>query len=403
MHSEPIPGSSASHPPFRAVLPWLFFITASFFLNFVARTIFSPLLVPLEHDLHINHAQAGRFFLDMSLGYGISLLLSGFLSCRVSHRVIIALTPLCMGATLFGMAACHSLLPFELLLVAFGLSIGIYLPSGVAAVVSLVSPKNVGKAIAIHELAPNLSYIMGPLLAELFLRFTSWRGALVWLGAISMAFSLVFLRFGRGGNFLADKPSFSLAREFVSQPMFWIMLFLFAIAIGASFGPYSVMPLFLVNERGYDSSLANQLLALSRLLGPLVVFATGWLTDTIGPKPTMALFTVLAGFATLLLGVLHGGWLVAAILLQPPLTVLFFSAGFTAISRIYPKKMGSLAVAFIIPAGIVLGNGLVPAALGYMGKNHTFAQGFILVGILTLIGFPCLRFLSVPPAGDDRE
>src|SRR3970282_3059368 len=62
------------------------FLVVIFFLNFVSRMIFAPLLPTIEKELAISHGQAGFFFFLISAGYLAGLLLAGFLSSRTTHR-----------------------------------------------------------------------------------------------------------------------------------------------------------------------------------------------------------------------------------------------------------------------------------------------------------------------------
>lgn len=43
-----------------------------------------------------------------------------------------------------------------------GLAAGLYLPSGVAALTSFVRPRDWGKAVAMHEIAPNGGMVLAP-------------------------------------------------------------------------------------------------------------------------------------------------------------------------------------------------------------------------------------------------
>ena len=53
-------------------------ISFLFFLAYVVRFIFAPLMPTIEKDLDITHAQAGSFFLMISVGMFISQCLSGY-------------------------------------------------------------------------------------------------------------------------------------------------------------------------------------------------------------------------------------------------------------------------------------------------------------------------------------
>ena len=79
--------------------------------------------------------------------------------------------------------------------------------SAIATITSLVDKRHWGKAISVHELAPNVAFFVSPFIAELFLRWASWRAALGFLGALSIAASVTFSKFGRGGGFPASRHS----------------------------------------------------------------------------------------------------------------------------------------------------------------------------------------------------
>ena len=78
------------------VIP-IIFLMGMFYLNFLPRLIMAPLMVTIEQELHIGHDDSGGFFFLISAGYCISLLLSGFLSSRISHRktIILSSLPVC--------------------------------------------------------------------------------------------------------------------------------------------------------------------------------------------------------------------------------------------------------------------------------------------------------------------
>ncbi len=385
--------STYHEPAFRRALPWLLCITGVFALNFLGRAILSPLMPLMERDLGISHAQAGGLFLLVSLGYGGALLASGFLSSRLKHRHCVTLSALWMGFSLLGVGYATSSWGLQLALLCFGISSGIYFPSGMAAVTSLVAPKDYGKAISVHELAPNLSLFLAPLLAELLLRGTDWRGIMTILGYAGLASALFFGIWGKGGDFKGKTPNFSMLGRTVRMPLFWLLGLLFCFAVGASIGPYSMLPLFLVDERGYNPDRANTLLALSRMLSPLAAIAAGICTDKLGAVRTTGLYLVLAGVGTLLLGLTHGLGLTAVVMVQPLASVLFFPAGFAIISRVFPADERNVVISLVIPMGVLGGMGLIPILLGVCGDMGRFGLGFVLQGGFMLLALPVLPLL----------
>ncbi|MEW5725303.1 MAG: MFS transporter, partial [Thermodesulfobacteriota bacterium] len=192
---------------FRSKIAVILMLAGIFLLNFLSRVVLGPLMPFIEKDLSIGHTQAGSLFLLTSFGYFVTLAASGFVSARLGHRRTIILSALAVGLALLLVSLGRSLTQMRLTLVILGLATGLYLPSAMATITTLVSRRNWGKAVAIHELAPNLGLLLAPLLAEAFLRSTGWRPLLMLLGALSLLAGGAFHLFGRGGDSPGQAPS----------------------------------------------------------------------------------------------------------------------------------------------------------------------------------------------------
>ena len=381
--------STAENPPgrrmFQKLVP-LLFLTVIFYLTFVARIILAPLMPDIEQDLGISHGEAGSLFLLISLGYFTSLAGSGFISSRLYHRKTIILSPLLLGVVLLGLSRCSRVWAIYPGLFLIGASAGIYIPSGIATITSLYVPHNWGKALAVHELAPNISFLTAPLIARCMMPWVSWRGVLGGLGLLSIVFGLVFMALGKGDDAPGEAPNLTALRRLAAQPGFWIMALLFGLGISGTLGIYTMLPLYLVLEKGQTPDGANTLISISRISGLFMVFAAGWLTDTMGFRRTLNGILFLTGAATVLLGITSGTGLVVAVILQPVLAVCFFPAGFAALATVFPPEDRSMAVALTVPLGFVVGGGLVPVMIGLAGDFGSFAGGIVVTGVLISLG-----------------
>jgi predicted MFS family arabinose efflux permease len=380
----------------RNAMAPVFFLTALFFLNFIARILLAPFLPTIERDLGITHSGAGFFFFLVSAGYLVGLTGSGFLSARLNHRTMITLSCASVGIVLLAISAADSMWAIRAGLVCLGLATGLYMPSAIATITSLVPSSHWGKAIAIHETAPNLAFVAAPLAADLFLRFSSWRAALGLLGAVSVIVAVLFHRYGKGGEFSGEPPSFAALSALLRQPAAWMIALLFGLGVSSTLGIFSMLPLYLVSERRMEQSWVNTLVALSRISGPFMALAAGWVSDSLGPRRTIAGSFLLTGLTTLLLGPAPTAWLVPIVFLQPALAVCFFPAAFAALAAIAPARSRNVAVSFTVPAGFLLGGGAIPAFLGVMGDAGSFGLGFTWVGALILAGAALALFLRLP-------
>jgi NNP family nitrate/nitrite transporter-like MFS transporter len=387
--------SSTESPSFFSQLGPILFLTTIFFLNFIGRIVFAPLMPSLENDLGLDHTGAGSMFLLISLGYFISLLCSGFLSCRLTHRRTIIVSALSVGMVLICTSFSDSLWSIRLSLLFLGLAAGIYLPSGITTLTSLISVKHWGKAVAIHELAPNLGFVVAPLLSELFMIWFSWRVVILFLGTDSILIGIAFAFFGRGGEFLGEAPNFGSLKTLFAEPAFWIMTVLFSFGICGTMGIYTMLPLYLVTEQGFDRSWANTLVALSRISGVFMAFIAGWVSDRLGPRLTMSGVFLITGLMTILIGS-GWGWIVIFVFLQPAMAVCFFPPGFAALASIGPPNARNIAVSLTIPAGFIFGAGAIPMGIGMMADAGFFDLGFALAGGLILTGALLALFLRSP-------
>lgn len=375
----------------------LLFLVGIFFLNFLARIVLSPLMPAVEKDLKIGHDEAGSLFFLISFGYCLGLLASGFVSSRLYHRRTIILSSIVVGFGLVIVSVTHNLWGIRTGLIFLGMAAGFYLPSGIATVTELVRPEDWGKAIAIHELAPNLGFLIAPLLAEALLGILSWRGVLSLVGIGSIIAGVVFVFWGRGGTSPGEAPDLKTLRSILGKPSFWILIILFVLGIGASFGVYSMIPLYLVSEKGMERAWANTLLGLSRISTLVIVLLSGWVADRLGARQTLRAVFLTNGLITMMLGIVSGAWIVILLFIQPMIATCFFPAGFAALSRTGPSSIRNIAISFTASLGILLGGGAIPAGIGLMGELGFFALGFILLGGLLFAGVvlvQCLKFLD---------
>jgi NNP family nitrate/nitrite transporter-like MFS transporter len=382
---------------FFAHLSPLLFLASIFLLNFTSRIIFAPLMPTIEKDMSITHSQAGGLFFVISCGYFPSVLGSGLISSKLTHRKTIILSAITLGIALVLVSLSIGVWSTAIVLLLVGMAAGFYLPSGIATLTSLIHSKHWGKAIAIHELAPNLGFVLAPIVAEILLNLFTWRGISALFGIISMAMGAGFTRFGRGGGFPGEVPGSESFRALFGQPAFWIMTILFALAIAGSFGIFTMLPLYLVSERGLQRGWANTLIALSRISCIGMSFFAGWATDRLGPKKTLVYVFFLTGLATVFLGVLPYPWVVIPLFAQPMLAACFFPAGFAGLSFIGTAQIRSLAVSLAVPFGFVFGGGAIPIGIGLMGDMGAFGLGVSMVGGLILLGTLFSHHLKLSP------
>lgn len=391
-----ISGNTA--PAFAAALPWVGLVGLLFFVNYGSRAVLAPLLLPLEADLGLNHAQATRLLLLMACGFTASLAASGFLLSRIAPRRMAAFSCVATGAVLMGMSFVHDHATARYMFVLMGLAAGLYFPAGMATLGSLARQRDWGKAVSIHELGPNLSFVAVPLLAEAGLRVTDWRGVLLAVGLAGMLTGIVFAWIGRGGRTLAEPPSVRGLAGVLRSPLTWLIAWLLAVGVAGEYAVYSVLPLHLVDEMGLAPGSANGLLAASRAVTPFAALAGGWVADRMGARRTIAASLGLTGLSLLAMAVPSTIVITAGMTVQGAMTAFIFPAIFKELARCWPAERQPVVLCIATPVSSLIGTGAAPALLGMAGQSWSFSGGFVLLGLLALATIIPLRLLP-PEAG----
>ena len=379
----------------RASVGTLGFLVAIFFFNMLSRLGFAPLMPDIEHDLGLAHAEAGSLFMSYAIGYSLGMFCSPFISARLSHRRSIVYSSLTVGVSLLILSFINQPWLFRLGLTAMGFGGGVYLPSGVATLTSAVRKRDWGKALSIHQLAPNLAYICSPLFANLLLQWFHWRTILVYYGCAALALGFAFLRPGEHRPVPAERPSWSSMGKLFSDRSIWIMIVLFSLSIGVNQGLFGMMPLYLISQRGLEPALANHLISISRIASFALPLASGWACDRFGLKKSLYVTVLASGLAIILVALIPNRLIIVGLFFQAMTSVCFFPLGFSAVSTIASPDRRNLAVAVTVPFGYVFGIGVFPILIGAAGDYGNFNLGLYFLGGLTLLGAPLLRKLKI--------
>jgi NNP family nitrate/nitrite transporter-like MFS transporter len=361
-------------------------LTVIFLLHFVALQMAGPLLPAMEAELGLSHTQSGLFILFTGCGFFLSQIAAAFLAARWGYRrcILISLWGTAAMSVVVGMLG--SVWALYLGFLGLGISGGLYVPSGIALITVLVRPQDWGKAISIHELAPNLALILVPFIATAAVALGSWRLGYQSLAAALALLGAAYAVLGVDTPRRPSPPDFARIRAIASNPSFWYLGLLLSLAVGVETGVYAMVPLFLVNERGFDLADANQLLGLSRIPGLVMVLLAGWITDRLSPSTTLSMALGLTGAAVIGLGIGPHGIIVPAVFLQAAASACLFPPILSMASRISSTENRALMLSLSLAVAPVIGGGLLPAGIALSGDLGSFGLGLTAAGILTTSG-----------------
>ena len=371
----------------------LFIFWCLWFLNFSTRAVFSPFLPLIEDSLSISHGAAGGLFTSLSIGYGLNLLIVGRFASIWGYKRTVVFGFMGTGLVLFGFQWAESYIAFHILFFLLGFVTGSYLPSILPIITETYDYRHWGKAIGFHDSAASFSIFSIPLLVAFGLHYLSWRNILLFFGIVSLLLPIYFWKIS-----VEPKKELSVQKGKVfllfKRKTVWIIGFLWIFAAGSCLGLYSILPLFLVKERGIDFHFANNLFGISRVGGVFISILIGFLIDRYGYRKMLVLGIITTGLSTIGLSLASTlPMIVTALILQATLSLAFFPIGLSTISKLTPLSERAMATGVIVSIGMIFGVGFVPFLLGVIADHLNFEVGILGLGILTSFSSLMVRFL----------
>ena len=360
------------------------------YINFSSRTIISPLLPIIEDEFAISHAVAGSIFSFLSLGYTITLLLSGAISHRIGYKRSIMMGFLILTVSLFSLrfATTYALLAAAAIFI--GLGSGIYFPSALPLITTVFGRDNWGKVLGFHETAASFSILSIPLLTAIGLRFFEWRNLFFILSAACLLVGVFFHVFCPRTHPQREK-GVSFLHVFRRRD-FWIIAMLWIFAASNGLGLYNIIPLFLVKENGMELEAANTIFGLSRIGGFFVTILSGFLVDRFGAKTILYLVLLATGLSTMSLALAQTTpILIAMLVAQASIYPAFFPVALVAISKLTDFDERSIFTGTSIAVGVVFGLGFTPFILGAVADLWNFKIGIFSLGLLTILSSISLK------------
>ncbi|MFW6223932.1 MAG: MFS transporter, partial [Spirochaetota bacterium] len=189
-----------------AVGPVLYVVLVSTFF-FMARSAMSPLLLDVEQAFDVGHAQSSGLMVLFTVGYALTMFASGFASARLTHRRLIPAAAVVAAAGTTVLSLASSMLMMRIGLFVFGAGFGLFVPTGINMITTVVRRRDWQRALAVHELSPHAGMILAPLLVAALRPILPWRWVFAFLTAVFILSALLFLGRVRAGDSYGRAPS----------------------------------------------------------------------------------------------------------------------------------------------------------------------------------------------------
>jgi len=371
---------------------FLIFLSSLWFLNFVGRTILSPVLPLIEDEFLISHAKASSIFIFLSVGYGISIFFSGLLSGIFGYRRSIVVSLLVTALMFFLIPVVKVFAALYAFAFVIGMATGIYIPAVIPLITSYYDDKIWSKAISIHDSAASLGVFAAPLITIFLLRCFQWRGVLGIMGFVFVIAAITFYFLFH--ELKVDRVTKAVFGRFIKRRALWVLSIIWVFAASTSIGVYYITPLFLTKELYLDIGYANTIFGISRLGGFAVALSSGFLVSRFSIRIILVSILIVSGASTAFVALAGVKLIGLALFLQASFIYGFFPAGLIAISRIFDLNVRGLATGFIFGFGVIIGWGVTPYLLGLAGDHLSFKFGILMLGVLVIMSSSLVFFLK---------
>ena len=249
-------------------------------------------------------------------------------------------------------------------------------------------------AIGIHDSAASVAILSAPMLIALGLQFLPWKTILLLLGIVSLILPFFFWKVSIEPEHRTPHRGSHYVHLFKRRPI-WIMAVLWVLAAASNMGVYSMLPLYLIKERGMEYAFANNLVGISRIGGIAVPVSIGFLIDRYGYRIMLMLSLLTTGLSTVFLSIAPTfSLLLIALFFQAAFSLAFFPVGLAAIAKLTSPEERSMGIGAILSTGVIFGMGGAPLFLGIIADHFNFQIGILWMGILTTFSFFMVKYLK---------
>ena len=365
-------------------------LSLNFGILFFDRNALNFLMPFVQPDLQLTDTQIGMLSSGLSLTWAIAGFLVGRISDKLGSRkpvIVVSTIAFCLCSFVSGIASSFLMLLGARLLM--GAAEGGVMPVSHSIIAAEVDEDKRGLAMGVGQ---NLgSNLLGSAAAPLVLVPVAlaygWREAFFLAavpGLISAAIIWFFVKEPAAEVYSAtDKPKATLGQAFADRNV-QLCAVISVLLVSYLVCCWAFMPLYLMNDRGFDADTTKWLMATLGISAGIGSFVVAALSDRIGRKPAIVGFSLLG--VILPLGAMFftgSSWVLAAI--------FFFGWALNGVFPIFmatvpsesvdPRLTASLT-GIVMGIGEVLGGVLSPFAAGML--SDSFGRSAVMWMMLAL-------------------
>lgn len=370
-----------------------------------ARMLIYPVLPVLKEEFHLSYTGLGLLSSGYDIGYGLTLLLGGYLADRFNRKYLICLGLLWLSVLKVLTGFSSSPAQLVLFRVLTGMSFGTYFGAGLSLIAESFQQRERGKAMGIHGMAAGLGRAVTiPLTGALIVRL-GWRSPFFLFSLFAFSASILFW-------FLAEEPRLKRSRDglqtaptvvlnqkrfldLLKSPMLIMVGLLHCLTIACAVGEGPFLILYMIDIYKLSLTYASTLIGLYQITGILLALAATSLSDIYGrKKPLLCAFTISAISYYLFVHIGSGIWLIFLIIFGFGYIFAATMILQTVMADVAPEEIRGMAFGYMNTWGVITGF-IANPALGYISDLFGLKLVFIVMAMIAFICIPLTIKLRV--------
>lgn len=371
-----------------------------FFHYHAARMLIYPILPVLKEEFHLSYTGLGLLSSCYDIGYGLTLLLGGYLADRFNRKYLICsgLLWLSVLKLLTGFASS----PTQLILfrILTGMSFGTYFGAGLSLIAEFFPQKERGKAMGIHGVAAGLGRAVAITLTGILIVRFGWRFPFFLFPLFALSASILFW-------FLAEEPKVergynlnsslnqNKVLDLFKSPILIMVGLIYCLTIACAIGEGPFLILYMTDIHRLSLSYASTLVGLYQIIGILLALAATSLSDIYGrKKPLLCIFTISTISYYLFIHIGPGIWLIFLLILGFGYIFAATMLLQTVMADVAPEEMRGMAFGYMNTWGVITGF-IANPALGYISDLFGLRFVFIIMAMIASVCIPLTIKLRV--------
>jgi MFS family permease len=368
----------------------------TFGIVFFERNAIGPLASYIIDDLGFSQAQIGMLGSGLSLAWAIAAYVIGAWSDRTGLRkpfLLVSVVVFSLCSALSGVAATFMML--LLARVIMGFAEGPFLPICFSIMNVESSPKRRGVNAGLMQnfFASLLGTTVAPLVLPWLADTYDWRTAFYLSAIPGLICAVLIWLFVKEPKPAAQEPSaVALAKpglaDMLKQRNILVCCAIAVFMISWYLVGIIFLPVFFTVVKGMPPDVAGQVVAPMGLATMICGFIVPFISDRIGRKPAMIVFTFI-GLVTPLAALYYAGpqWILSLLLLLGWSASGSFAVFMGVIpSETVPRTMAASSMGLVVGAGEIVGGVLSPTISGWIADQTSLAAHMVVMIVCALCG-----------------